>query len=65
MSDHDKAIPQTTEECIQHIMQEYRYWRNLDIDNDTNLDFIAIGAIGALSNVLARLYGFPSTKEQS
>ena len=42
-------------ECLEALLAEYRYWRDADVPRD--IDMISIGAIGAISNVIAALHG--------
>ncbi len=44
-------------EITDILMAEYKYWRSVD---DTKLDGIAVGAVGAVSNVIAAIYGHKS-----
>jgi len=43
--------------CLKRIAKEISYWKNIDTSNNLFLEFTAVGAFGALSNVVVALYG--------
>lgn len=42
------------------LLAEYSYWHNTDVTGDVDQQAIAIGAMGAVSNVLGALAGHPA-----
>lgn len=52
---------ETADEVRDLILKEYAYWRD---GQDTAPPMACIGAMGALSNVLAASFGLGGTKEE-
>lgn len=42
---------------LQMLLEEYKYWRNAELPDTAMMDGISVGAIGAISNVVAKLMG--------
>lgn len=60
-SDEEKAIIEKAkgderQRCVDLSIEQYSYWRELDSDDPT-LNNIAMGAMGAASNILAAVLG--------
>lgn len=48
---------------LQMLLDEYEYWRDVD-EQQEDLALIAMGAMGAVSNVIGRLYGMKPHKRE-